>query len=362
LESKIEDMEVLMRRQRGQTSRILGVVLIGTLGAGVFMGVRQLRQGEPVAKAEPAQTGQELSASIKAAAKAAPAPAPRPAVVAAPTTRPATVMEVTIVAPTTRPVIAGSTDPLVAGRAAFDAGQWVRARQLLSDALHSGRLSAAETQATREVLSQISQATIFSRKAFGDDPQALTYAVKPGDRLTSVAAAHGVSWELLCRINGISDPRKVRAGQTMKIINGPFHAVVNKSKFRMDIYLGLPGEAGSAFVASYPVGLGRDDSTPVGTWLVEPHKKLKNPTYFSPRGGGVIEADDPKNPLGEYWIGLSGVNGQAMGKQSYGIHGTIEPDTIGKEASMGCIRMRNEDVVIVFELLVEGKSTVVVKE
>jgi lipoprotein-anchoring transpeptidase ErfK/SrfK len=117
-----------------------------------------------------------------------------------------------------------------------------------------------------------------------------------------------------------------------------------------------------AYVTSFPVGLGKDDSTPLGKWQVEPDRKVKNPEYDSPRGEGVIEADDPKNPLGEFWIGLAGLDGDAVGKESYGIHGTIEPDSIGKQASMGCIRLRNEDVAVVFSALVEGKSTVLVTD
>ena len=57
-----------------------------------------------------------------------------------------------------------------------------------------------------------------------------------------------------------------------------------------DTLLGSPGESGSMYITSFNVGLGKDDSTPTGTWQVEPHKKIKNPTYFSPRGEGVIEA------------------------------------------------------------------------
>jgi lipoprotein-anchoring transpeptidase ErfK/SrfK len=75
-----------------------------------------------------------------------------------------------------------------------------------------------------------------------------------------------------------------------------------------------------------------------------------------------IEADDPKNPLGEFWIGLEGVDGNAVGQESYGIHGTIEPDSIGKMASLGCIRMLNDDVAVLYEMLVEGKSIVVVRD
>jgi lipoprotein-anchoring transpeptidase ErfK/SrfK len=138
--------------------------------------------------------------------------------------------------------------------------------------------------------------------------------------------------------------------------------VVSKSQFRMDLYLGSPGEAGATYVTSFRVGLGKDSSTPTGKWNVKPGGKVKNPVYYSPRGEGVIGADDPKNPLGDYWLALEGAAGEAVGKESYGIHGTIEPDSIGKQASMGCIRMLNDDVARVYELLVDGKSTVVVTD
>ena len=82
----------------------------------------------------------------------------------------------------------------------------------------------------------------------------------------------------------------------------------------------------------------------------------QEPRLLQPRGEGVIEADDPRNPLGDYWIGLSGLAGAAVGKESYGIHGTIEPDSIGKQASMGCVRLRNEDVAVVFQCLAEGRA------
>ena len=138
--------------------------------------------------------------------------------------------------------------------------------------------------------------------------------------------------------------------------------MVYKSRFMMDIYLGPALEKGGMYVTSFPVGLGKDDSTPTGAWMVEVGKKIKYPTYFSPRGEGVIDADDPKNPLGEYWIGLTGIDGHAVGKASYGIHGTIDETSIGKMESMGCIRMHNADVEWVFDLMVEGKSIVLIKE
>lgn len=372
-----------MRRQRGYASRVLGIILIGTLVAGLFLGARKLFQSDPPADSDQSSDASSLLASEhqdqRAINSAGANPAARPELplapsvlvtqtptLPAPTTKPVTPVtsiETPTPAPATQPLpILSSNDPFIDGRTAFDAGNFVQARQLLSQALASGRLPEPDARTTRDLLTQIGQATILSRKVYADDPYTLSYTVKTGDRLTTIAATNNVTWELLGRINGIADPRKMRLGQTLKLVKGPFHAVVSKSQFRMDIYLGTPGEPASVFVTSLPVGLGKDDSTPLGTWQVEPHKKLKNPTYFSPRGEGVIQADDPKNPLGEFWIGLTGIGGQALGKQSYGIHGTIEPDSIGKQESMGCIRLRNDDIALVFELLVEGKSTVLVKE
>ncbi|MFI5381897.1 MAG: L,D-transpeptidase family protein [Tepidisphaerales bacterium] len=278
--------------------------------------------------------------------------------VVTPTTRPA---EPVAVRPTTLPGnLTGN--PLVDARGLVDANQPLVARVLLNEALHAGKLSEADTAAAKTLMASLNQDLIFGRKFFADDPFQATYTVQFGDRLQKVAQNHDITWEFLCRLNGIADPKKVRAAQTVKIVKGPFHALVTKSKFTMDLYLGSPGEAGSLYLTSYAVGLGKDDSTPPGTWMVDPQRKLKKPTYYSPRGEGVIPAGDPRNPLGDYWIGLTGVDGQAVGKLSYGIHGTIDPDSIGKMESMGCIRMRNEDVALVFELLLEGKSTVIVKE
>jgi len=255
-----------------------------------------------------------------------------------------------------------SSDPIADGKSKIDSGDLLAARSILNSALISSRFTPPEAAKAKELLNQINQTVVFSSKRFADDEMGGTYSVQTGEILRNIARAHVVTPELLCRINGLSDPRKLRAGATLKVLKGPFNALVDKSDFTIEIWIGEPYSAGSYYIKSYGVGLGRDDSTPTGKWLVEPQKKIKNPTYYSPRGEGVINADDPKNPLGEFWIGLTGVDGHAVGKQSYGIHGTIDPDSIGKQASMGCIRMRNEDVAEVYELLVEGKSSVSVRD
>jgi len=79
-------------------------------------------------------------------------------------------------------------------------------------------------------------------------------------------------------------------------------------------------------------------------------------------GEPATESGDPKNPLGTRWMALNGTQGDAVGKEGFGIHGTIDPDSMGKEMSHGCIRMVNGNVEKVYDMLTDGKSTVIVTD
>ncbi len=242
------------------------------------------------------------------------------------------------------------------------AGDLLGARSLLNSALLSHSLSVADTDAVKKQLADINQIVVFSPKQFPKDPLGGVYTVKSGDRLASIGNAHSVPFELLLSLNRMTDARKLRYGQSLKVINGPFHAVVTKSKFTLDLYLGSPGGADSTYITTFAVGLGTDNSTPTGTWTIK--NKVIHPAYFPPEGhpGPTLLPDDPKNPLGPCWMGLEGTDGQAVGQQSYGIHGTIDPSSIGKQSSMGCIRMKNEDAQSVYKMLMQSKSTVIVRD
>jgi LysM repeat protein len=314
--------------------------------------------GSAAAGTAPTGGSLPLMAGVEQTPLASPAPSAATAAAApAPTTKPANVQlaSLTQTAHTTdgaakpqAPIVAPAS--LADAKAKIDAGKLIAARDALNQLLTSGSLSEADAKAAKQMLAQVNQTVVFSARKFNDDPLMISdFKVPPGAALDRIAKSHDVTTELLLRINGISDPRKLRAGQYLKIPKGPFHAVVSKKAFTLEIWQGEPNAKGSAFVMSFPVGLGKDDSTPTGTWAVI--NKVPNPTYYSPRGEGVIAADDHKNPLGEYWIGLTGTDGHAVGKESYGIHGTIDPASIGKQESMGCIRLLNENVAQVYQLL-----------
>lgn len=165
------------------------------------------------------------------------------------------------------------------------------------------------------------------------------YEVQQGDLLQNVAPQYKLSWEYLARLNRVR-PEKVRVGQKLKVIKGPFSAFVDLSDFSLTIH------AHGYFVKRYEIGIGKDNSTPIGSFSVK--EKLKNPKYYG--SDAVIEADDPSNPLGERWIDIG---------DSYGIHGTIDPKSIGKAESRGCLRLNNEDVVEVYDFLTSGSEVVI---
>jgi lipoprotein-anchoring transpeptidase ErfK/SrfK len=91
------------------------------------------------------------------------------------------------------------------------------------------------------------------------------------------------------------------------------------------------------YFKSYPVAVGKASTpTPKGTF------SIKN------------KAINPGGPYGVRWLGLTAPNG------SYGIHGTNNPSSIGKNISNGCIRMYNQDVVELSDLISIGTKVTIV--
>jgi len=213
-------------------------------------------------------------------------------------------------------------------------------------------LEEATATLVRAELTRLGDETVFSGRVLPGDPLVDRYVVKAGDSLAKIASQNAVTADLLAAINGIADKHLIREGQTIKVVKGPFRAVIHKKSYVLDVYVG------DTFVKSFRVGLGAEGSTPTGEWRIK--NKLENPTYYPPRGGVIVAADDPQNPLGERWIGLEGVSGEAVSQERYGIHGTSDPDSIGKSVSLGCVRLHNADVEKLYTYLIEGRSTVTV--
>lgn len=234
----------------------------------------------------------------------------------------------------------------------YRSGRRIEARTTLNEMLLHADSVEQRTELRRH-LERIADEMIWSRETTAGDPLVDLYVVKPGDKLGLIAKPYDIPFELILQVNGLSDPTKIRANQKLKILRGPFNARVYKSDFRLDLYLQ------DTFVKSFRVGLGGDNPTPVGEWIVG--SRMRNPTYFpsaSARDKRVIPPNDPANPLGGFWVGLQGTGGDAVGQAGFGIHGTNEPESIGRAASLGCVRMLNDEIEIVFRVMLVNKSKV----
>ena len=209
------------------------------------------------------------------------------------------------------------------------ANDYVAAQRELSHLFFS---RPRERGAIQSRLNKLSQALYFAPQPNFQEP----YVVQAGDQLRSIGKRYKLSWEYLAKLNRVA-PSKIREGQKLKVMQGPFGVRVSLSRYELVLHLD------GSYVKHYKVGIGKDGASPVGTFVVK--NKQVDPTYYGPEG--VIRHDDPENPLGEHWIDIG---------DSFGIHGTNEPDSIGKAESKGCIRMKNEDVAELYDFLVVGSE------
>ncbi|NQU75771.1 MAG: L,D-transpeptidase family protein [Planctomycetes bacterium] len=248
------------------------------------------------------------------------------------------------------------------GTASLENKQFIAARKQLSQALASDLLSPQQADQCRQALSAVAKELIFSRNIYPDDQYAWRYVVAPGDTLTKIAEAQKtfIPYDGIRRINGIADPRRLQVGQWLKLVRGPFDVVITKGTFTLDLY------HHGMFVKSYRIGLGQNGSTPAGKWIVRPGGRVRSAPWTPPppaQSGRIIECGQPGYPLGKegLWIALQGVDENTKMLAGFGIHGTNEPDSIGQQASLGCIRLADADIAELFDLLCDGQSRVEVR-
>jgi len=127
------------------------------------------------------------------------------------------------------------------------------------------------------------------------------------------------------------------------------HIVVDKSEGQLKVL-----DEGGRMVAQFPVTTGsHHDPLPIGNWKVTTYAFLP-PFHYQPDLFWDVEdsKDDKMLPPGPN--GLVGVAWLDLSKEHYGIHGSPEPQNIGRTESHGCIRMTNWDVLRLSRMLKPG--------
>lgn len=214
------------------------------------------------------------------------------------------------------------------------AGDVIGAHRLLSTLYWSMPERREQLQSRLETLAQ----TIYFSPRHFIEP----HVVQQEETLFSIAREYRLTAEYLAATNRLNSSI-LSAGTQLKVVPGPFQAKVERSRLMLTVH------AFGYYVAGFPIGIGTDAGSNTGRFLVV--EKLNDPTYYGPTE--IIDHDDPRNPLGEHWLGLGDANGPRAG---LGLHGSINDLTL-QDSSLkdsGAIRLSAADAARLFDLLIVG--------
>lgn len=189
-------------------------------------------------------------------------------------------------------------------------------------------------------LGKVNSALLFSKKM---TPDSEIHVVKSGQSLALIAKKYNMPLALLIESNGLSS-QTIHPGDRLKISTAHFSILIDKTQNTLTL------KANGELFKIYSVGTGKERSTPIGEFKVT--SKLVEPTWYHP-DGGVIPFGDKENLLGTRWLGIN--------SPGYGIHGTWEPESIGKQSSAGCVRMHNFDAEEIFKIVTIGTPVTIVE-
>ena len=154
-------------------------------------------------------------------------------------------------------------------------------------------------------------------------------------------------------LDKLNKNKQYKAGETITVLNTrePLKQRINRviaNKADKTLY----AYNDNKLVATYPTTVGSDSTpSPQGTFKIV--NKVKMPWYKATVGEGADKKvhmlpPGPNSPVGVVWMGLS--------KPSYGLHGSPKPEGISRQASAGCVRLTNWDVLEVYANIENGAT------
>ncbi len=219
-------------------------------------------------------------------------------------------------------------------RAQFLANQdeLVEAREILLEVLDVSENPIA-TDRAKKILDDINIKLLLSPRPM---PGKIEYRVQSGDTIERIARRHGVNIELIQESNSIRG-HIIHPGQRLRIPTGEFNIHARVGDNEMTVYYD------GNYFKTYRIGTGKHDKTPRGESIIT--DRIKHPVWWQP-DGKAIPYGSPDNLLGTHWL--------ALDIRGYGIHGTWEPESIGHAESEGCIRMLNDEVEELYNIIPLG--------
>lgn len=227
----------------------------------------------------------------------------------------------------------------VAIQSALDRGNLSQALVMLTDWREDPSLTPAEREEVSSLLSQLAGTVIYSRESRLEDE----YMVQPGETLDQIAAKYQVPPQLLGKINGIGAGTSLQAGQKLKVLRGPFSAVIDLSDRQLVLTLDR------MYAGKFPVNVDSTLTVEDGQWEVtdKPLAPASATAYQAAPTDGVDRTVVLQN--------AAAASGQVAVLRGPGASDPVAPEPQGR-----VIRLSSRDIEDVFDILSVG-STVTIR-
>jgi len=144
-------------------------------------------------------------------------------------------------------------------QATLDRGEFATAHQLLSRWYNDPTLTPTDAEMVETLLSQLAGTVVYSTEHQLEP----AHVVKPGESLETIAKQYNVPWQLLAKINGIAAADQVQPGQELKVVRGPFSALVDLSRKQLTLMVG------DRYAGKFPITVPSLAAVAEGQWRVD---------------------------------------------------------------------------------------------
>jgi len=225
----------------------------------------------------------------------------------------------------------------LAVEAALDRGELSQALLLLSDWYDDPSLSATELQEVNGLLRQLAGSVIYSTEHRLEPP----YMVQAGEQLEDIAQKYQVPGQLLAKINGISPGDQLQPGQQLKVVRGPFSALIDLGRRKMTLMLDR------RYAGQFSIEIDPSSTVEEGHWAV--NQKLLTPGNVGPAGSSVGGATEEQSLM------LSRSDGSTNQLAILrGSNATSPAEPAGR-----VLRLRPQEVGDVYDILSLGSQVVI---
>jgi LysM repeat protein len=241
----------------------------------------------------------------------------------------------------------GATRLAVQG--ALDRGELSQALLLLSDWYGDPSLAPAEKQEVDALLSQLAGSVIYSTEHRLEP----SYRVQAGERLEDIARKYNVPWQLLAKINGLDRPDSLQPGQELKVLRGPFSALIDLGDRQLTVMLAR------RYAGKFSIDIDPQVTVEEGQWKVD--QKLVTPRNLNMASSGPVTTSGKNrgsDAMEEESLVLT--NTASKTGQIAILKGSVSASpSVATEPENRVIRMKTADVRDVFDILSVGSNVII---